>query len=108
MIDWTRVEELRDEIGAEDFSEVVELFLSEVEERIELASAKTVPAELAEDLHFLKGSALNLGFSEFAQRCSEGEANAANGLPFDSIQTIEAAYQSAKGVFLNALNEGTS
>ncbi len=27
MIDWTRVEELRDEIGPEDFAEVAELFL---------------------------------------------------------------------------------
>ena len=32
MIDWKRVRELRDEIGEEDFSEVVDLFLEEVEE----------------------------------------------------------------------------
>ena len=38
MIDWSRVEELRDKIGAEDFDEVVELFLSEVEDRIDLAA----------------------------------------------------------------------
>jgi hypothetical protein len=30
MIDWDRVQELRDEIGAEAFGEVVELFLEEV------------------------------------------------------------------------------
>ena len=35
MIDWSRVNELRDEVGAEDFEEVVELFLEEVEEVIE-------------------------------------------------------------------------
>ena len=29
MIDWARVSELRDEVGAEDFDEVVELFLEE-------------------------------------------------------------------------------
>ena len=34
MIDWARVSELRDEVGAEDFDEVVELFLEEVEEAI--------------------------------------------------------------------------
>ena len=31
MIEWDRVAELRDEVGAEDFAEVVELFLDEVE-----------------------------------------------------------------------------
>lgn len=37
MIDWARIIELHDEIGADDFNEVVELFLSEVEERIDAA-----------------------------------------------------------------------
>ena len=32
MIDWARVSELRDEVGAEDFEEVVQLFLAEVED----------------------------------------------------------------------------
>ena len=31
MIDWTKVTELREEIGDEDFQEVVELFLEEVD-----------------------------------------------------------------------------
>ena len=35
MIDWTRVSELRDEIGAEDFGDVVEIFLEEVEAEVE-------------------------------------------------------------------------
>ena len=34
MIDWASVSELRDEVGAEDFDEVVELFLEEVDEAI--------------------------------------------------------------------------
>ena len=36
MIDWTRVNELVDEIGTEDFGEVVELFLMEVDHAIGL------------------------------------------------------------------------
>ena len=32
MIDWNRVAALREEVGAEDFDEVVELFLQEVDE----------------------------------------------------------------------------
>ena len=34
MIDWARVRELKDEVGADAFDEVVELFLEEVEEVI--------------------------------------------------------------------------
>ena len=34
MIDWARVSERRDEVGEEDFDEVVELFLEEVDEAI--------------------------------------------------------------------------
>ena len=41
MIDWTRVEELRNEIGPEDFAEVAELFLMEVEDTLSrLGTAK--------------------------------------------------------------------
>ena len=32
MIDWARVSELRDEVGPEDFEEVLHLFLEEVDE----------------------------------------------------------------------------
>ena len=32
MISWERVNELRDEVGQEDFLEVVEIFLEEVDE----------------------------------------------------------------------------
>ena len=35
MIDWTRVQQLKDEIGASDFEEIVVLFLEEVEEVVE-------------------------------------------------------------------------
>ncbi|CUH79607.1 Hpt domain-containing protein [Tropicibacter naphthalenivorans] len=80
MIDWSRVEELVDEIGAEDFGEVVELFLSEVEGAIaafEAAEGNPVVAE--EQLHFLKGAALNLGFETLAQLCLKGEKAAAAG-----------------------------
>ena len=88
MIDWSRVEELRDEIGAEDFDEVVELFLSEVEDRIDLALTKAESESFEEDLHFLKGSALNLGFDQFAQLCDAGEQQAANGLLFERMNEI--------------------
>lgn len=78
MIDWTRVQALHDEIGTEDFDEVVNLFLDEVAE----AAARLASSDrnaLAADLHFLKGSAMSLGFAEFATLCADGERMAAGG-----------------------------
>lgn len=79
MIDWSRVSELRAEVGEEDFGEVVELFLEEVDSVIEALSPDM--DDIEEQLHFLKGSALNLGFAEFADHCGQGEAAAAAGQP---------------------------
>jgi HPt (histidine-containing phosphotransfer) domain-containing protein len=79
MIDWSRVEELQSEIGAEDFAEVVELFLDEVEEVIERLRSTPDISRLEEDLHFLKGSALNLGFRAFSVLCQSGESASAVG-----------------------------
>lgn len=80
MIDWHRVDELRNEIGAEDFAEVVELFLEEVDEIVERLATAPDPVRFEEDLHFLKGSALNLGFRAFAALCADGETKAASGI----------------------------
>lgn len=79
MINWDRVNELRDEIGSEDFSEVAEIFLEEVDEVIARLKSSPDPATLEQDLHFLKGSALNLGFAALSKLCADGEARAAGG-----------------------------
>lgn len=79
MINWNRINELRDEIGSEDFKEVAEMFLDEVREGITaLTDANDMSATEAA-YHNLKGSALNLGFSEFADLCQQGETAAAHG-----------------------------
>lgn len=103
MIDWVRVNELREEVGEEDFDEVVTLFLSEVEERLEEMMSATTERNLEEDMHFLKGSALNLGFVDVAALCQQAESMAAA----DEITTISAAdvnktYQASKRHFLDA------
>lgn len=79
MIDWDRVAELREQIGADDFDEVVELFLDEVMEVIGTLRNDPQPNKLECQLHFLKGSALNLGFADFSEKCHVGERQAANG-----------------------------
>ena len=101
MIDWDRVDDLREEIGEEDFGEVVELFLEEVEEVVERLTNAPVVSALEEDMHFLKGSALNLGFASFASLCEKGEAAAREGQG-DTIDlpTVISAFQTTKGEFL--------
>lgn len=80
MIDWSRVEELVEEIGAEDFGEVVELFLDEVESAIvAFEGAAGDPTTVEEQMHFLKGASLNLGFESLAQLCLKGERAASSG-----------------------------
>lgn len=107
MIDWTRIAELRDEIGAEDFHEVVDLFLKEVETTLaDLPGAMAQPAEMEEKLHFLKGSALNLGFSALADCCQSGEIAARSGSTSAiDVDAILSLYARSRGTFLSELPE---
>jgi len=101
MIDWNRVGELRDEIGTEDFAEIAIVFLDETDTGI--AALPGVPQSgLSQHLHALKGSALNLGFADFARLCQAGEAAAGRGAAVDR-DTIAAAYAESKARFLAAL-----
>lgn len=70
LISWDRVNELRDEVGAEDFDEIRDLFLAEVDDTLHrLADAR--PS--ANDFHALRGSALNLGMAALARHCRAAE-----------------------------------
>lgn len=79
MINWDRVAELKEEVGVEDFDEVIELFLDEVDSVVDRLAAAPELSKLEEDLHFIKGSALNLGFDHLGQLCQTGEKMAASG-----------------------------
>ncbi|TCK99882.1 Hpt domain-containing protein [Shimia isoporae] len=104
MINWERVEELRDEIGPEDFDEVVDLFLDEVEEVIERLRSEPDLSSLEADLHFLKGSALNLGFETFSQLCQAGEAASAAGQAASvDVPAVLAAFADSKATFQQKL-----
>ena len=72
MLDRSRLAELRHEVGEDDLAEVVALFCEEVHETLErlLASPKLLTSD---DLHFLKGSALNIGLSDFGSLCQSAE-----------------------------------
>jgi HPt (histidine-containing phosphotransfer) domain-containing protein len=104
MIDWARVRELRDEIGANSFGEVVELFLEEVEAEIAVLRTGVTRDDLELRLHFLKGSALNLGFAEFSKKCQVGETAAATGAgDIVDVTDILASYDASKAAFLAEL-----
>jgi histidine phosphotransfer protein HptB len=79
MIDWKRVDELKDEIGEDGFAEVADMFLDEAEGAVKSLLRGITAEEVEGQLHFLKGSALNLGLSELAAICQDGERMAAAG-----------------------------
>ena len=78
MIDRARLEELREEVGNDDFAEVIELFCEEVAETLDRMT-QGHSSSMADDLHFLKGSALNIGMSEVASLCAACEEKVRDG-----------------------------
>ncbi len=94
---------MRNEIGADDFAEVVEIFLEEVEEEMTKLDGDPDRDTLGAVLHFLKGSALNLGFSQFSDQCQNGEGCVRSDLPVD-IGGLKQCYVASKAEFLSALN----
>ncbi|GAA6209730.1 Hpt domain-containing protein [Cognatishimia sp. WU-CL00825] len=109
MIDWARLADLQAEIGADDFAAVVEIFLEEVDEAIAVLGKNPQREHLESALHFLKGSALNLGFKEFAKLCQIGELTASRGQA-DGIDLPEIleCYQKSRGAFLAGLAQHTA
>lgn len=105
MIDWDRVSELQEEVGKEDFDEIVTLFLEEVDEATAGLSTGAAGADLAEAMHFLKGCALNLGFRDLAELCATGELQAKDGQGHlvDTDKVVEV-YNASRAAFLAELS----
>ena len=87
MIDWSRIAELESEVGEEDFAEIAPLFLEELIDTVTGLPDRPGAAQREEDFHSLKGSALNLGFSELAALCAAAEA-APTGADPARIRTV--------------------
>ena len=107
MIDWDRVRELRSEVGEEDFAEVAELFLAEVDEVTDRLARVPDPARLKDDLHFIKGSAYNLGFEQLGALCAAGERRAAEGAA-DTVDVgaVLDCYARSRRSFLDGMAGG--
>ncbi|HEY0214640.1 MAG TPA: Hpt domain-containing protein [Paenirhodobacter sp.] len=100
LIDWKMVEDLHAEIGTDDFAEVVMLFLSEVEEVL----YGTAPDQMRnEELHFLKGSALNLGFVALVTCCRTGERVANGGRAPICLEQLQDTFARSKEEFLTGV-----
>ncbi|MDO5641299.1 MAG: Hpt domain-containing protein [Paracoccus sp. (in: a-proteobacteria)] len=103
MIDWKRVAALRAELGEAEFPPVVELFMDEIE-GVVMRLAHSTAEKLESDLHFLRGSAANLGFASFGARCHQGEVS----LRADSLDGVDLAallecYAATKREFVAAM-----
>ncbi|GGE09137.1 Hpt domain-containing protein [Gemmobacter megaterium] len=106
MINWERVTTLRDEVGADSFMEVVALFLDEVDEVVSRFRETPDPGNVERDMHFLKGSALNLGFEALGEMCQNGERMAAEGRAHEvDIPSIVIVYEESRETFLDGLDQ---
>ena len=109
MIIWQRVNDLRNEVGAEGFDELIDLFLEEVGEVIDRLRTDADPSKLEQDLHFLKGSALNLGFGTFCDLCQQGERLAATSAAEQvDIGALVDAFDQSQAEFLAGLTRNAA
>lgn len=109
MIDWHRVETLREEVGEDSFDDVVNLFLQEVDDIVARFLQAPDPRRLEADLHFLKGSALNLGFDQLGALCQAGEHLAAQGRGAEvDLPAIVALFADSRRLFLTTLGRAAA
>jgi HPt (histidine-containing phosphotransfer) domain-containing protein len=101
MIDWTHVASLRDDMG-DGFDELVAVFLEEMDAATAALDPAAAPDRMAADLHFLKGAALNLGFTALGGLCAAGEVEARQGAAVDVAQ-VRQSYQASRAEFLEGL-----
>lgn len=104
MIDWKRVLALHDEVGAAEFRPLVELFLDEIE-GVLMTATPADPQILEQRLHFLKGSAWNLGLRAFGAQCELWESLVRRGgaPQFDPDQLM-GSYGSSKQILMRDLD----
>ena len=93
-MDWSRINELREEIGEEDLADVLALFLEEVDEKLGTLRFSDA-ASLADDLHFVKSSALNIGFASLAGLSADMETAARAGSLEADVAALRTCFEVA-------------
>lgn len=104
MIDWTRVLTLHDEVGADEFRPLVELFLDEIE-GVMMSIDPGQPQRFEEKLHFLKGSAWNMGLRALGSLCELWESLVIRGGAGDlDLGLLFACYSQSKQVLMRDMD----
>lgn len=97
MVDWDRIAELQQEVGEEDFTEVLTMFFDEFEETLENFDHGAAP----EQIHFLKGSAANIGMQEVATLCRDAECALREGASsVDLLPGIMVSFENSRNALL--------
>jgi HPt (histidine-containing phosphotransfer) domain-containing protein len=80
------------------------MFLDEADQAARALAADPAPDEVEAQLHFLKGSALNLGLSDLAAICQDGERKAAAGYgALVDLAQVTRVYQASRAHLLIGL-----
>lgn len=96
MINWGRIEELQNEIGADDFAEVAQLFMEETDDVMARLGKSASATALCADFHFLKGAALNLGLDALAALCQTAEQRSAAGSMDIDLDEVRLIYNQSR------------
>ncbi len=101
MLDTARIAELKSEVGEDDFAEVVALFCEEMEEV--LAELDQTPqCAVAGKIHFLKGSAQNIGLTVVGALCLEEEARLRDDPNVHpNVPRLREAYEASKSQLIS-------
>ncbi len=99
LIDQARLAALKDDVGHEVFAEVLEMSVEELDEAMDALD----PPDAAK-LHFLKGSALNVGMVSFSDLCADAESSKkANPASAVDTKTLHSLYASSRTELLAAI-----
>lgn len=74
MIDWQRIEELKEDFGPDGLEDLLPVFVEEIQTAIAELSSDCGNQDIAAKAHFIKGSAANLGLTELTKLCAEIES----------------------------------
>jgi len=99
MLDWTHIDQLKKDVGSHEFAEIVDLFFVEVEGLFKRLNHESA---VANDMHFLKGSAANLGFAELSKSCQIAQHQLVAGQPA-GLQQIVTVFEKSKHAFIAGL-----
>ena len=92
-------------MGEDAVTEVVEIFFEEVEEAMLCLGSAETAAALADALHFLKGSAQNVGMSDVSAACAAQETDIRSGARNTvDLSTIKTALAKARAELLDGLS----